>query len=257
VSPFIIPNSLIDINYFFVVLIFYIGCCGGSFSHAYANGIIKSFNVLRRSECDSCKKKLYWFHLFPIFSYLCMKGKCSFCEDKIKIELLFFEVFFGIIFVIYFTSLSHSSAIIFSALSIFAGSIYETDRKLMIIHTPTLFLILIFNFIYLFIQAINYKFMYDFILLFIFGLSIIFIISYLYYFVRGIQGFGSGDKWLLGVIATFFNYSDIVYIFLYACIFGSLVGIINLLIKGKFHNIKLPFGSFLCLVTIIYPILFK
>jgi len=102
---------------------------------------------------------------------------------------------------------------------------------------------------------IEYKIFLDKFFLFSFGWLLIFIISSLYFLFKGIQGFGSGDKWLLGIISTMFTYNDVIYIFLSSCIIGSLIGIITLIYNKSITNLKLPFGSFLCFVSIVYPIL--
>ena len=102
---------------------------------------------------------------------------------------------------------------------------------------------------------IEYKIFLDKFFLFSFGWLLIFIISSLYFLFKGIQGFGSGDKWLLGIISTMFTYQDVIYIFLSSCIIGSLIGIITLIYNKSITNLKLPFGSFLCFVSIVYPIL--
>ena len=101
----------------------------------------------------------------------------------------------------------------------------------------------------------DYKLFLDKLFLFSFGWLLIFIISYLYFLIKGIQGFGSGDKWLLGIISTIFTYQDVIYIFLSSCIIGSVIGVIALIYKKSITNLKLPFGSFICFVSTIYPIL--
>ena len=57
---------------------------------------------------------------------------------------------------------------------------------------------------------------------FLLGWAIIFIISYVYQMIRGEQGFGSGDKWLLGALGLWFGYSDIILIFFQSCIISTI-----------------------------------
>ena len=89
-------------------------------------------------------------------------------------------------------------------------------------------------------------------LLFAFGWSVIFLISSIYFLLRGVQGFGSGDKWLLGSISTIFDYQDTFYIFLISSMLASLIGIAILIKNKKFLNFKIPFGSYLCFVSVLY-----
>ncbi len=37
-----------------------------------------------RSECPKCLKQLKWYDLFPILSYVFLKGKCRNCKNKIS-----------------------------------------------------------------------------------------------------------------------------------------------------------------------------
>lgn len=67
-------------------LAFILGTCIGSFLSAINHRLknkSKGF-IMGRSVCPSCKKKLSWYHLFPIFSFLFLKGKCAKCNKKIS-----------------------------------------------------------------------------------------------------------------------------------------------------------------------------
>ena len=251
-SPFILENQSFEINYLFILLIFFIGTSFGSFSKAFADGYVNGQKILRRSECNSCKKQLLWHHLIPIFSFIYLKGRCSFCKLKINLDTLFFEIFFGFLFLVLFIYFDSVNAIKFSLYSIFLGVIFETDRKQLAIHIPSLIIVLAISFFFALFQNFNFRIIFDLILLFAFGWSVIFIISSIYFLLRGVQGFGSGDKWLLGSISTIFDYQGILYIFLISSMLASLVGISILIKNKKLLNFKIPFGSYLCFVSIIY-----
>lgn len=76
-----------------------LGTIVGSFllvvSQRYNTG--KSLNG--RSECFSCGKTLTWKELFPIFSYLALKGRCKGCSSLIPKDAMFAELLTGVIFV--------------------------------------------------------------------------------------------------------------------------------------------------------------
>ncbi len=42
--------------------------------------------IFPRSHCSSCKKTVPWYHNIPIISYFILKGKCTFCNEKISIQ---------------------------------------------------------------------------------------------------------------------------------------------------------------------------
>jgi len=54
--------------------------------------------VLGRSRCPKCGHKLGFFELFPVFSYVCLWGKCKKCKESIEVEELLIEIISGLIF---------------------------------------------------------------------------------------------------------------------------------------------------------------
>ncbi len=254
-SPFLIENQLFQIDYTILIFVFVLGAIAGSFSHAFADGIIHERKIFRRSECNRCKKSIKWAHLIPIFSYIFLKGKCFHCNKIIHFEVFIFEVFFAFLYIFYFLCLDLWYFLQFALISIFFAVIFETDRKKLFIDQKCLLMILIISIGFNTWPYIDYKIFLDKFFLFSFGWLLIFIISSLYFLFRGIHGFGTGDKWLLGFISTMFTYQDVIYIFLVSCIIGSIIGIITLIYNKSIANLKLPFGSFICFVSTIYPIL--
>lgn len=86
------------------IITFLLGAAIGSFlsvvifrMHKRKKGII-----LSRSVCPYCKKKLKWHHLFPIFSWIFLGGKCGYCGKKISVHYLMLEIFTGMIFLLTF-----------------------------------------------------------------------------------------------------------------------------------------------------------
>ncbi|NMA51252.1 MAG: prepilin peptidase [Mollicutes bacterium] len=70
---------------FYIIILFLIGSCFGSFYLVISTRLPKKENaIFTRSKCDKCHKKLNWYELIPLFSYLFLKGKCSKCKNKIN-----------------------------------------------------------------------------------------------------------------------------------------------------------------------------
>jgi len=53
-----------------------------------------------RSGCVSCGKKLSWYELFPVFSWVAQLGKCRGCKSKISIQYPIVEICTGILFLL-------------------------------------------------------------------------------------------------------------------------------------------------------------
>jgi leader peptidase (prepilin peptidase) / N-methyltransferase len=57
---------------------------------------------LSRSFCTSCKKKIQWQHLMPLFSWLFLRGKCAYCGKKISAHYFILELTTAFVFVMTF-----------------------------------------------------------------------------------------------------------------------------------------------------------
>ncbi len=95
-----LPQGLIWIVF---TLAFFYGAIFGSFSSVLVSRIHskKQWIFLGRSACPDCWHILHFWDLFPIFSYLGLRGKCRYCHKKIPNTYFFLEIFgwiLGIIF---------------------------------------------------------------------------------------------------------------------------------------------------------------
>lgn len=79
------------------VLGFIIGICLGSFTKVIADRSLTNKSLWGRSYCENCKHKLAWYDLFPVFSYLILRGKCSHCHAKFSPEYLLVEILMGLL----------------------------------------------------------------------------------------------------------------------------------------------------------------
>lgn len=82
----------------FIVIGFVLGTVLGSLSKALADRSTKKVSFWGRSYCESCKHQLKWHDLFPVFSYLLLWGKCRYCQAKIPLSNLIFEIVMGVLF---------------------------------------------------------------------------------------------------------------------------------------------------------------
>ena len=54
--------------------------------------------MLGHSHCDTCGHELSTADLFPIISYIALKGKCRYCGSKVPPRDLIFEIILGLLF---------------------------------------------------------------------------------------------------------------------------------------------------------------
>lgn len=86
---------------FFYILIFIIGTLFGSFYTLAVYRIPKRQDILyTHSYCPNCNHKLGILDLFPIFSYIFLRGKCRYCKERIRPRYFILEFLSGILFVL-------------------------------------------------------------------------------------------------------------------------------------------------------------
>ncbi len=82
--------TLFEIVYCVIVFVF------GSVIGSFLNVVIlrtplKQSLITEPSHCFSCGNRLKWYDMFPIFSWLILRGKCRFCKAKISPRYMIVE----------------------------------------------------------------------------------------------------------------------------------------------------------------------
>lgn len=79
-------------------------CVLGFILGSFINVVILRFNsgktITGRSQCFSCGKKLHWYELIPVISFVWLRGRCSQCKSEISIQYPLVELSSGMIFLI-------------------------------------------------------------------------------------------------------------------------------------------------------------
>ena len=101
-----------------IIFGFFIGTILGSLIDCIASRAVREKSFWGRSYCLKCKKTLKWYDLFPLVSYIVLKGRCRYCHGKIPLETFIIEVISGFVTALifykglspnYFVNLSISS----------------------------------------------------------------------------------------------------------------------------------------------------
>jgi len=90
-------------------LLFLVGLFGlmiGSFLNVVIYRVPKGESIaFPASHCQSCKTPLHWYHNIPLFSWLFLGGKCTFCKKAIAKQYPIVEFLTAVIFVLLFVQL--------------------------------------------------------------------------------------------------------------------------------------------------------
>lgn len=83
------------------IFIFITGLCIGSFLNVVILRTLSDESIIfPQSKCPKCQNSLKWWHNIPLISYVCLKGKCAFCHEKISLQYPLIEFTTGYLFLI-------------------------------------------------------------------------------------------------------------------------------------------------------------
>ena len=224
------------------------GLCIGSFLNVLVFRLPKNKSIFGRSFCHHCKKKLKWYELFPLFSFVFQKGKCRSCKKQISLQYPLIEAITGLLFVFVFHQ-SYFSNLLILFLQLFIMScllvIFLTDLKYMIVPNVVVYSGFVASFI---LQIANLK---------AGNLSNLFspilssIIAFLFFLFLVIitkgKGMGVGDVKVGAFLGMFFAWPDIAIVLFLSFLTGSIVGIFLIGLKKKNLKSEIPLASFLVL----------
>lgn len=250
----------------YLLLLFFLGASLGSFVNVLIDRVPKGRSIwVDRSECDACQRKLRWFELIPLLSFVIQKGRCRRCGVKLSFMYPVLEIVTGVIVTIflYTTPLPYAPKTIVSLIFILiliAISVVDF-RSYIIPQQFIIALVVIFSLFHMSTFIVS---------LFSLGVQSEWLIEwslsvasqgvwalcasgflYLLVLITKGMGMGGGDVQLAFVMGLFLTGMETLVAMYTAFVLGAGVGVILLLIgKRKFGQV-IPFGPFLALGSFI------
>lgn len=262
------PVHILLVVYFFVI-----GAIFGSFMNMLVYRVHHGLNLFGRSFCDKSKQALKASDLIPIISYIRYKGKCRDCGTKLPLLYPAVEVLMGCM-----------SALIY----VFVILNIRVDTYDLLSVLPPWFML--FSFVFIFIYFGYYDLLYwevdelsvrialgyvvilnvvNWILSMngsglpffgaplshlLGGLMLAGIIAITFKLTKG-GGMGEGDIYLFGISGLILGVQASLIAFMLINVLGSIAGLIMAKKQGKLHGLKIQFGPFIALGTIIVLLL--
>ncbi len=197
----------------------------------------KFFSLKNKSICQNCLRKLNFFELVPVFSYLLLKGKCKTCKTKIPAKLFIGEITLGVWFLVSYFYFQPTSIFVLILCWIF-GSVFFLlsleDFENMEVSIKFLYFLLFIAFI---VNILNAKDFLDFLVPVLITLPF-WLISFLKK-----DWLGEADPYIFTSVGLFFGTQFLISTILYSVWFGAAYGIFHLaFINKKFeHGVQIPF----------------
>ncbi len=237
-----------------VCLIFFIfGLVFGSFFQVVALRLPEGKSIINPpSHCEKCNKKLKWYELIPVISYLIQLGKCRNCKTHISIKYPIYELLTGILFslcyIVFGLSVNVIIPITFVSILII---VIISDIEYMIISDE----VLICGSILILIETLILNGVFSFLLAIFYGVlcfCFMYLIKWIGDFIFKTESLGGGDIKLFFFFGLVFHIKTAIVIIFLASFIALPYAIITMIRKKD--NI-VPFGPFLSITAIILLLL--
>lgn len=236
------------LTYFFL---FILGLAVGSFLNVLIDRLPAGKTILGRSHCDSCRRTLSGLDLFPVLSYLYLRGRCRYCKKKLSLYYPFVELLTGLSFVIVwhltftlipFPLISIIYLVAVNSLIV----IFFADVKYHIIPDSMQIVLFIMALILLIIHGVNVSMFFEQIIA---AFVVMMPILVLYLITQG-RGMGFGDVKLSFIIGFYFGLPAGLAVIYFAFVLGAVVALPLIVLGKKRLKSRIAFGPFLVLSTL-------
>jgi leader peptidase (prepilin peptidase)/N-methyltransferase len=212
------------------------------------------------SHCPACNTPITPWENIPIISYLMLKGKCRYCKEEIPVRYIIVEILSGIIYMGLYWKYGLSFQLFyfgFFASILIIISFIDLEHYLILnkLSYPSAIFGVILGY------HVDGNFI-DNICGVLTGAGIIYLIVLISSVILQIidhpckdkGGMGLGDVKLAGMIGAFFCWKFVLIVLFLSFLFGSIVGLILIILGIKKRTDYIPFGPYLALgaITIIF-----
>jgi len=221
-------------------LVFIYGILVGSFLNVCIYRIPKHESIVTTpSHCMSCGYGLKWYDLVPVFSWLCLRGKCRKCKAPISVQYPIVEAVNGILWVL-----------------IIAKCGLTVEGVLYCLFTSALFVLSVIDFrtyeiplgINVFIALLGgVRLVTDLQNWWIYLLGAVLVsgIFYIAVLVTKGRGMGGGDVRLMAAAGLLLGAPKVFLAMMLGCLFGVVIHSIRMVVSKKDH--MLAFGPYLAM----------
>lgn len=231
-----------------MLCVLFLGLIIGSFLNVCIYRLPQNQSIISPpSHCPQCGERLRPWDLFPILSWLLLRGKCRYCASPIAGRYALVELLTGLLFVLCFSVVGLSfeliKALIFVSFLIVVTFI-DLDHQL-ILDKVLIWMAgagVIINFWIGFPMpgALNM------LLAATVGGGVLLLIAVL---TRG--GMGGGDIKFMAVLGLWLGWPYILIVLLLSFIIGGVAGVGLVLFKLRGRKDFIPFGPFIAIATLI------
>lgn len=216
------------------VVLFLYGIVIGSFVNVCIYRIPAGEDIVKtRSHCMNCGYQLKWYDLIPLFSYLCLGGKCRKCGQKISVQYPIIEALNGGLYVLIYIVCGWSvETLLYCLLSSALVALSVIDERTGEIPPGINLFILALGLIRVVTDLTDWL---DY------GIGLICVSLFLYLILLLSKGraIGGGDVKLMAVCGLLLGWKRIILALALACIIGSIVHLTRMKVAKAGHELHM------------------
>uniref|UniRef100_UPI0040470CBC prepilin peptidase n=1 Tax=Aliarcobacter sp. TaxID=2321116 RepID=UPI0040470CBC len=237
------------------VFSFVFGACIGSFLNVLILKLPKNESIftLNRSKCPSCFHKILWYHNIPIFSYIFLRAKCTYCKEKISFQYFLVEIISAILTMALFLKLGLTlDFFLMCFLSYVLIILCFIDLKYKAVPDYLLLIVFIFSFF-----VTNFTLLESFQNAFLFAGALFLLNFVITFYIQNIkakilkddslktqEALGEGDIPVIAMIGIILGVKAAIFAIFLAAFFAIIPSIYSSLVK---KDIQTPFIPYLVL----------
>lgn len=224
----------------FYIFAFLYGIVIGSFLNVCIYRIPQKESVVAvGSHCMSCQRRLAWYDLFPLFSFLVLRGRCRYCKAKLSWQYPLVEALNGVLYIVVIAVHGMNvESVLYCLLTSALLVLSIIDYRTLEIPLPVNIAILAVGIVH---AAVDYSNILRYVIGF-FSASLFLLLCLI--LTRG-RGIGGGDIKLMAVAGLCLGWQNIVLALVVGCVVGSVIQCIIIAVTK--NKTKFAMGPYLSL----------
>lgn len=245
---------------YIATIIFVFGTVIGSFLNVLIYRLPIGMDFKKgNSICTSCKHQLNWKDLFPLFSWIFLRGKCRYCKAPISPRYPIVEALNGVSYVLVYLFLCGGNAIDGLSLKLLGYMIMMSalivvswvDFEHQIIPDSMWIAIFVGGLFIVGDALVTETFTKEWIISKVIGLFAVSGLFFLVALVTGGRAMGGGDIKLMAAVGFVLGWKAVLIALFMSALFGVLFSIGRKIISKKEMKGVIPFGPFLAMASAV------
>lgn len=245
---------------YIAAIVFVFGTVIGSFLNVLIYRLPLGMDFKKGSSiCTSCKHSLNWKDLFPLFSWLFLRGKCRYCKAPISSRYPIVEALNGVAYVLVYLFLSGGTAIEGLNLTLVGYMIMMSalivvswiDFEHQIIPDSMWIAIFIGGLFIVGDVLISGEFTKQWIITKVIGIFAVSGLFFIVALVTGGRAMGGGDIKLMAAVGFVLGWKAVIIALFMSAVLGVIFSIGRKIVSKKEMKGVIPFGPFLAMASAI------